>query len=207
MRRFLVSIILLSVASCTKKPRFHLADLNNSSVAPSEITLFIDEFSVGSTEPSHNSIPPHGKTESMRAEWFIKGDCLTIEGHRICYRNDLINTRLFVSITSEASSRETVLTEGSYGDVFHRFLGSGPASLYKVINFGKGTFGLAHSYGFTVYAKERFCQTIEVNPNSKFFFGVDPKGLPIIYTSAPLTEVDRLVEGWREYEIEKLCQN
>jgi hypothetical protein len=207
MRLILLICSLFFIISCSEKPAFHLVDLKQSSANSSEIVLFEDASSrIGSTEPSHNVIPPHGKVEQNRTTWFLGGSCIEIGGYKFCGEDDRIGSRLEISVIRENARIRARPLGGSFYDILYRFIGAPPASVYQIIRFGKDSFGLVHTYGFSVFHSGKFCKPVEINPNGKMSFGTDARGALLIFTSGPVGSVDKAVEGWREYEIAKLCQ-
>ncbi|MBK7845786.1 MAG: hypothetical protein IPJ71_19290 [Bdellovibrionales bacterium] len=178
-----------------------------SNVPSSEIILFEDGLDMDiSTEPSHNVEPPHGKIERERTKLFLEGNCIEIGSYKFCSDNDMLNSRLKISVTSGTSRVQGRPLGGSVSDILYRFIGGPPASLHRIVRFGPESFGLVHTYGLSVFHKGIFCEPIKTNPNGKISFGVDSQNVPLIFISGPLTSVDRLVEGWREYEISSLCK-
>ena len=185
---------------------FHLADLKQSSAPSSEIILLKDEYDFESSAPSHNVVPPHGKVEKDRTTWFLEESCIDVSSYKFCRDNDRMNSRLKISVITGSLRIQARPLGGSFFDVLYRFIGAPPVSVYKIVRFGNECFGLVHTYGFSVFLNGKFCEPIGINPNGRMSFGTDARGTPLIFTAGPLTNVDRAVDGWREFEIAKLCQ-
>lgn len=202
----LIMCTLFLIISCGERPAFHLADLKQSLTPSSEIILFKDALDIESSESSHNVVPPHGKVEKDRTMWFLDESCIEVGRYKFCSDNDRMNSRLKMSVISGNSRIQARPLGGSFYDIWYRFMGASPASVHEIVKFGNESFGLLHTHGFSVFYNGKFCEPIEVNPNGKMWFGMDNRGALLIFTSSPLTDVDRPVDGWREYEIARLCQ-
>lgn len=84
-------------------------------------------------------------------------------------------------------------------------MGVGIATLGLVVQFGTDSFGLLHTYGFSLFHQGEFCEPLKTNANSRMWFGVDTSSVPLIFSSAALTDADKPVDGWRQYDIARLC--
>jgi len=181
--------------------------MKKSPATSSEITLFNDGMDVLSSDPKLNITPPHGKTVNERV---IRSDndesCFNVETFKFCYENVWLNTRLKMYVIIGDQRIDAKPIGGSFSDILYRFIGSPPASLHAIIRFEKEVYGLLHKYGFTLFRNGVFCQSIRTNPNGRIALGMDAQGTPLIFTSGSWTSVDTPVDGWREYEISRLCQ-
>lgn len=209
LRHLNILILCVYIIACSKKPTPHLADLKKTFATASEITLFNDDLSnVHSSDPLHNIIPPHGKIANDRILWYRNdGPCFKVDNYKFCDDDKgFLQARLKIKATSKDLQIKEVLIGGSIYDVLYRLIGASPASLYAVIKFDADSIGLLHSYGFTFFRRGQFCESIQTNPNGAISFGLDTQGKPLIFTSGTWTNADKQVDGWREYDILKLCR-
>lgn len=212
MRVFLM-VFLFFMSSCGEHPKLHLADLKSVQISTSEITLLQDDMNselnsdTESADTIHNVVPPHGSVLKGQVIGLLnrKGPCFESGVYSFCEDNDLLGTRLNLSSVAGNSVVKNHPIGGSFNDILNRFFGSGQASLYEVIQFDQHIFGLHHKYGFTVFSNGKFCQSVRTNPNGNTSFGVDSRKIPLIFTTGSWTDVDIPVEGWHEYDIQRLC--
>lgn len=198
-------IVFLVFISCGQKPKLHLADLKKASASPEEIILFKDTLNFQSSSLSQNLLPPHGSVDLERAKPLLTGNCLDWDLNTFCGHSDRLNSRLRLSVTSKGAQALAQPLGGALSDILYRLIGAPPAGVHNVIKFGPESFGLLHSYGYSGFINGKFCEPIQTNPNGKLSFGTDSKGTPLIFTSGPITNVDKPVDGWREYEVAKMC--
>lgn len=118
-KNFGVLLIVFLLVSCSEKPRVHIADLPKTTSSDSDVILFNEDF-LGSTEPSHNVLPPHGRKEENRVTWAMDDNCITVADYKFCHRNDRIGTRLFLSFThrgSEVTTKPLLYSSAALTDV------------------------------------------------------------------------------------------
>ena len=185
------------------KNKNHLADLpsfkNNSN---ERIILLTVKNPLKSTSLLHNNLPEHDELNRERVRRLLGKSCLNVEDAQLCYQSYALGLVFILSIISKDQSNSKTIID--YPNLFNS------KRIYKLITYSKSLFGVLHSKGFTLLKDQKFCRTISTNPNGLFYTATSlnqEKNLKeVLVTSiGPIYKVDREVQGWKVYSLEKMC--